>query len=114
MGLLSSLYTGSGYWNPLAWVLAIAVTAAVVYVIWRRGESSYKKGTMQTTSFISGNPEQGKGLDHIPASNLYWGYTEGIKGYYDRIVPLHTGITTDYLLWIFWVTGILLIVVMVI
>jgi hypothetical protein len=114
MSLVSSLYSGAGYWNPLAWVAATAVAMAVVYLIWRRGERSYKKGTAQTTPFISGNPEPEKGAVHIRAGNLYWGYTEGLKGYYDRVIPMHTGITTDYLLWIFWVTGILLILVMVI
>jgi hypothetical protein len=113
MGLLLTLNTGAGYWNPLALVLVSAVAVMVVYVIWRRGEGSYKKGTAQTTVFISGNPEPERGAVHIRGGNLYWGYTEGIKGFYDWIVPLHTGITTDYLLWIFWVTAVLLIVVAV-
>ena len=113
MGLLASLSTGTGYWNPLAWLLATVVAAVIVYLIWRRGESGYKKGTLQTTPFISGNPEPEKGKVHVRASNLYWGYLDALKGYYDLIVPVHTGVVNDYLLWYLGVTAVLIIVVVV-
>jgi hypothetical protein len=113
MGLLSSLYTGTGYWNPLACVLASAVAAAVVYSIWKRGEGGYKKGTVQTTPFISGNPEPEKAMVHVPASNLYWGYLDALKGYYDLIVPVHNGFLNDYVLWYLGITALLIVVVVV-
>ena len=113
MTLFESLSTGTGFWNPLAWLIAILVAAVIVYLIWRRGESGYKKGTAQTVPFISGNPEPGKEMVHVRASNLYWGYLEALKRYYDLIVPAHTGIVNDYVLWYLGVTALLMIVVVI-
>ena len=113
MDLFASLSTGTGSWNPLAWLLATAIALVIVYLIWRRGESGYKKGTAQTTPFISGNPEPEKGMVHLRASNLYWGYLDALKGYYDVIVPAHTGILNDYVLWYLGVTAALMVVVVV-
>ncbi|KQC08664.1 MAG: hydrogenase [Methanolinea sp. SDB] len=113
MDLIASLYTGSGYWNPLVWLIAIVVVVVIIYLIWSRGESGYKKGTLQTTPFISGNPEPEKSGVHIPGGNLYWGYTEALKGYYSRLVPLHTGSLNDYLLWYLGVTAIIMVLVVV-
>jgi hypothetical protein len=114
MAVILPLSSGFGLWDPLFWVIAFAIAFIIAYAIWSLGRASYKKGTEQGRPYLSGNPEPEKGAVHIRAGNLYWGYTEGLKGYYDRIVPLHTGIITDYLLWIFGVTCILLIIVVVI
>lgn len=114
MVISTGLSTGYGIWNPVFWVLAFIIGLGIAWLFWRSGLSSYKKGSQQVRPYLSGNAEPAKGEVHIRAGNLYWGFTEGIKGYYQRIVPLHTGIVTDYLLWIFWVAGILLIIVMVI
>jgi hypothetical protein len=113
MSILSSLSTGTGYWNPFAWVLATAVAMAVVYLIWRRGEAGYKKGTAQTTPFISGNPEPEKGMVHVRASNLYWGYLDALKGYYDLIIPVHSGFLNDYVLWYLGITVLIMVTVVV-
>ncbi|HUU74744.1 MAG TPA: hydrogenase [Methanoregulaceae archaeon] len=111
MDIAGNLYTGSGYWNPLIWLTSLIVVGIIVYLIWTRGEKGYKKGTAQTAPFISGNPEPEKGKVHIPAGNLYWGYTEALKGYYSRIIPLHTGNLNDYVLWYLGITAILMILV---
>ena len=108
-----TLTTGSGFWNPVVWLIAIAVVLAVVYLIWRRGEAGYTAGSAQVKPFISGNPEPSKKVAQMPASNLYWGFTEALSGYYSRVVPAHTGIVTDYLLWMLWVTAVLFILVVI-
>jgi hypothetical protein len=113
MGIFSSLISGSGAWNPLAWLLAFVVAVIIVYLIWSRGERSYKKGTEQTTPFLSGNKEPSKDAVHIRACNLYWGYTEALKGYYERIVPLHSGDMNDYVLWYLGTTALILVIVVV-
>ena len=114
MAYRQSFHSGFGVWYPVLWVIAFIIGLVIAWLLWRSGVSSYKKGTEQGRPYLSGNAEPPKGDVHIRAGNLYWGFTEGLKEYYQRIVPLHTGIATDYLLWIFWVTGILLIIVMVI
>jgi len=106
-----TLTTGSGFWNPVVWLIAITVVLVVVYLIWRRGEAGYTAGSAQVKPFISGNPEPSKKAVHVPASNLYWGFTEAMSGYYSRVIPLHTGIVTDYLLWVLWVTAVLFFLV---
>jgi hypothetical protein len=111
MTLVESLSTGTGFWNPLAWLIAVLVAAVIVYLIRQRGESGYKKGTTQTVPFISGNPEPEKEMVHVRASNLYWGYLDALKGYYNFIVPAHTGVLNDYVLWYLGTTAALFVVV---
>jgi hypothetical protein len=111
MALIAPLLTGYGVWNPLAWLIAFIAAAIVVYLLWKRGESSYRKGTELDRPYLSGNVEPDKGAVHIRASNLYWGYFQALKGYYDTIVPMHTGILTDYMVWFVAVTAVLLVIV---
>jgi hypothetical protein len=111
MDLISSAQTGYGVWDPVAWVIAFIVAAIIVYLLWKTGESSYKRGTEQGRPYLSGNPEPEKGAVHIRASNLYWGYLQALKGYYDSIVPMHTGILTDYMVWFVAVTAVLLVII---
>jgi len=114
MELYTPLSTGSGYWNPLMWLIATILTLIIAYIIWVRGEKNYKRGTEQTKPFISGNPEPPKGVVHIRAGNLYWGFIDALDRYYRYLIPLHTGIMTDYLLWIFGITAGLLVVLVVV
>ena len=111
MDLLSPVQTGYGVWAPLAWLIAFVVVTIVVYLIWNMGESSYKKGTDQGRPYLSGNAEPEKGAVHIRASDLYWGYLQALKKYYDTIVPVHTGVLTDYMVWFVAVTALLLVLV---
>ncbi|MDD1671983.1 MAG: hydrogenase [Methanomicrobiales archaeon] len=113
MNLMTTLSTGSGFWNPVLWLVALIITLIIAYLIWARGERQYKAGTEQVKPFISGNPEPRKGAVHIRAGNLYWGFTDALQGYYRRVIPLHTGILTDYLLWVLWVTALVCILVVV-
>jgi len=103
--------TGYGVWNPLAWLIAFISAAIVVYLLWNRGESSYRKGTELGRPYLSGNAEPEKGAVHIRASNLYWGYLQALKTYYDAIVPVHTGVLTDYMIWFVAVTALLLVII---
>jgi hypothetical protein len=108
MNLALTLQTGYGAWDPLVWLLVFVVTLIASYVIRGMGEKKYREDTDQTRPFLSGNkvPEG----HHIRASNLYWGYLEALKGYYQRMVPLHTGIPTDYALWLFGVMSLMLLI----
>ncbi len=108
-----TLSTGTGFWNPVVWLIAIAVVFLAVYLVWRRGEAGYTAGSAQVKPFISGNPEPARKVAQMPASNLYWGFTEALSGFYAHVVPAHTGIVTDYLLWVLWVTAALFVLVVI-
>ncbi len=111
MDPLAPVLTGYGLWAPVAWLIAFLVATIVAYLVWKMGESSYKKGTEQGRPYLSGNAEPDKGAVHIRASNLYWGFLQALKKYYDTIVPAHTGVLTDYMIWFVAVTALLLIIV---
>ena len=85
MNIPWTLYTGSGAWNPLLWLIAFAVACGVAWYIRSFGRKDFREG-LQAEPFISGNEEPEDGGGHIPASNLYWGFLESLKGYYNRII----------------------------
>jgi len=112
--LLETLKTGSGFWNPIIWIIVIAVAFLLVYVIRSLAKKEYKEKTGQTQSFLSGNPEYEKEDMHVKGSNVYWGFTEALKSVYGVLRKIHTGNASDYVLWFVVVMGILLIIVGVI
>ena len=112
--LLETLKTGSGFWNPIVWVIIIAIAFLLVYVIRGLGKKEYKEKTGQTQSFLSGNPEYEKEDMHVKGSNVYWGFTEALKGVYSVLRKMHTGNASDYVLWFVVVMGILLSIVFIV
>ena len=110
MSIFMTLETGYGFWSPAVWIIVMLVATLIAYLIWAYGESSYKRGTEQVKPFISGNAEPPKGTAHVSGGHLYWGFTEALKGYYDRVVPLHSGVLNDYVLW-FLGTMVLLVII---
>ncbi|MDI6720300.1 MAG: hydrogenase [Methanomicrobiales archaeon] len=111
MALETALETGYGFWDPLVWILAVAIAAAVAYLIWRAGEEGYKRGTAQTEAFLSGNVQPEKGAIHVRAGNLYWGFLEALAQYYRRTVPVHTGVLNDYVLWFLGITALIIVII---
>jgi amino acid transporter len=90
---------GLPYWNPLVWILGFVVLIAVVYIFRSRGQKKYKRGTAQTQVFLSGEEPPEAQERHIKAHNIYWGFFETLKGYYERNMREHTGIINDYIIW---------------
>ena len=111
MDYITTLQTGTGFWNPIAWSIAFAVAMIIVLVIWSRGEKGYREGTEQRTPYLSGNAPPSNRELHVPGGSLYWGFTEALSGYYSRIIPLHSGIINDYVMWFLGVTALILIIV---
>lgn len=107
-----TLNTGFGAWNPVVWLVVIAVASLIAVIIRSPGSKRYKKKTAQTRPFISGNPESPGASSHIQASNLYWGYIEALRGYYAKLVPLHTGDGSEYVLWMLGVLAATLLTVL--
>ncbi|MDD2239555.1 MAG: hydrogenase [Kiritimatiellae bacterium] len=113
MNLLWLLSSGSGTWNPLLWLLAFIVALAAAWFIRSFGRKDFREG-LQQEPFISGNEEPADGGGHIPASNLYWGFLESLSGYYSRLIPLHTGILTDYVAWFLGVMAVMLVIALIV
>ena len=111
MAFDETLVTGFGSWNPFFWILAFVIALIIGWLIWKKGEPSYTKNTEQVKPYLSGNKEPSKGEVHVRSGNMYWGFTEALKGYYEFLVPLHTGILTDYILWFLGVVAVMLILV---
>jgi len=105
--LLKTLQTGSGFWNPLIWIVAIIVALLVVLIIRGFGKKDYKKGTGQTQAFLSGNPEYEKEDMHIKGSNVYWGFSEIMRWIIQLLKKMHTGNVSDYVLWFVIIIAIL-------
>jgi ribose/xylose/arabinose/galactoside ABC-type transport system permease subunit len=50
-----TLESGSGFWNPLLWILIVFIAFLLFYGVRGFGKNIYKKGTEQTKAFLSGN-----------------------------------------------------------
>ena len=87
------LITESGMWSPITFLAASIILLIIVYLLRSTGTKKYKHGTEQTVPFFSGNKTPEK---NIESSNLYWGFLEAMKGYYNVLTKLHTGIVNDY------------------
>jgi hypothetical protein len=94
-----TLESGNGFWNPILWMLIIGLAFLLLYGIRGFGRKSYKKDTAQTQVFLSGNQEPSQEDIHVKASNLYWGFTTTLKTLYEGLRKIHTGNTSDYVLW---------------
>ena len=87
------------YWNPLILLLTFLILLIMAYVFRDRGQRSYKKDTAQTKIFLSGEEEPDPEQSHVKAHNMYWGFFQALKRYYDPTIRAHTGIINDYILW---------------
>jgi len=111
--LFETLKTGSGFWNPLALIIIFAIAFLLVYVIRSLGKKEYKEKTAQTQAFLSGNPEYDKEKMRIKSGNIYWGFIEAMKWVFNVLRRMHSGNTSDYVLWFIIVMGFLFIVVFI-
>lgn len=109
IGLLS---TGFGFWNPLVWIVVMAVALLISCIILKFGRKDYDKESEQTKPYLSGNDEPSASDTHIRGGNLYYGFTRALKGYYDKLTPIHSGILNDYIGW--FLIGLVIIFVVVI
>ena len=106
-----TLKTGSGFWNPVVWVVAIVIIFLLVYILRGFGKKEYKKETKQTQAFLSGNPEYEKEDMHVKGSNMYWGFTETLKSVYNVLKRMHNGNASDYVLWFLIILAVLFVFV---
>ena len=110
MNPIGNFTTPSGWWNPIVWVVAFILIFIASYLLWRRGEKAYKKGTMQVEPFLSGNAPPTPDKVHVRAGNIYWGFVTSLKGYYNFLRRIHNGIVNDYVGWYIGILAIMLII----
>ena len=101
------------YWSPLILLLTFLILLIMAIIFRDRGQKSYKKGTGQTKIFLSGEDEPDAEAVHVKAHNMYWGFFEAMKRYYEPTIKAHTGIINDYLLWFVSVIALVAIVIFV-
>ncbi|MGQ9546727.1 MAG: hydrogenase [Dehalococcoidia bacterium] len=93
------LESGYLFWNPLIWFMGFVGVLIVVHFLTARGQKKYKKDTEQTRVFVSGEEVPKPEQRHITVGNIYWGFFETLKEYYNGILRPHTGIINDYIIW---------------
>ena len=100
------LESGYAFWNPLIWIIVFIVVMILAYLFRRRGQKGYKKDTAQAQVFVCGEEVPAPDERHIRVGNIYWGFFETLKDYYNQILRPHTGIVNDYVLWFVALTAI--------
>jgi len=109
-----TLGTGSGFWSPLIWGLAILLISLIAYTVRSFGKKDYKEKTGKTQAFLSGNPEYEKEQMHVKGSNMYWGFMESMKWIYDALNKMHNGNISDYVLWFVIIMAVMFVIIGVI
>lgn len=105
-----TLNSPSGFWNPIVWLAFLIVFAVIGYVIYSRGNRSYKPNTDQVKPFLSGNEVEDVEEIRVRAGDIYWGFIEALKGYYNVLMRMHTGDVRDYILWYLGLGAIILFI----
>jgi hypothetical protein len=107
---LGTLETGYGVWNALYWLVSLGVLFLIVYYIYSRGEKTVKTSEDKGRPFLAGRVTSTEKI-HVRASNVYWGFTEALKGYYTRSQKTHTGNINDYISWFILFLAVILIII---
>jgi len=107
------LESGYPFWNPLIWIIVFLVVMVLAYFFRRQGQKGYKKDTDQVRVFVCGEEVPEAGQRHIRVGNIYWGFFETLKDYYNQILRPHTGIINDYILWFVGITAISAIILVI-
>lgn len=99
-----------GFWSPIVFILVILIATLVAYILYRMGNSDYNRTEHKGEPFISGNrPPKDVRQIHVAADNLFWGFTEALKNYFEPLVEGHTGKLNDYLYWVVITLAVVLI-----
>lgn len=102
--LLEVMDTGSGVWSPLVFLGGVLIAFLVVFIIMKMGHPGVVATGRKGMPFFSGNvpPDQ-----RMKGDQLYWGFTEALHTYYERLRLLHSGDLRDYLFWYLLTTAII-------
>ena len=92
------------YWNPVLWLTLLVIVLLGVFIVILAGEGD--RGKQLSTkepitdgkfaTFFSGEHQL---ASHMGGSDLFWGFKHDMKPYFEFIEEKHSGILTDYTLW---------------
>ncbi len=102
--------TPGGFWNPIVWLTTFLISLLIAYLIWSRGEKSYKRGSEQVKPFYAGNVIELREKAHVKSHNIYWGFINALKPYYEAMEKIHTGDVNDYIAWLMGVLSFMLVI----
>jgi hypothetical protein len=92
-------------WNPLIFVISLAVIALIVWIIRQRGEDKKKK----TSAFFAANPvPPGNKINH-----MYWGFHIALGRVYEVLKDLHSGLLNEYIYWFVLLMIIISVVILI-
>ena len=100
------------FWAPLVCLVALLIVLVMAYIYRSRGNDSFEEGTERGEVFLSGEEVPEESQRHFRSHNMYWGFFEAMKRYYDPTVRVHTGIVNDYLIWLLGLAAIAGIIVL--
>ncbi len=101
------------FWAPIVLIIAFVIVLVVTLLYRSRGQAKFKEGTEQGEVFYSGENVPEELQRHVRSHNMYWGFFEAMKRYYDPTVRAHTGIVNDYLIWLLGLTALAGVVIIV-
>ncbi len=104
------ILTGQGYWSPLIWMAAALGTLLLAAFLWSRGHRQHKRGTEQELPFLSGERAE---KAQVGALHLYWGLTEALGPFLERLGNWHSGVVTDYAGWFVVLLGVVVLLLLV-
>lgn len=97
--LIKSLTQETGVaWYPL-YLLFILIITFIIITIWGnfRFRKDYNENSDQVKPFNSGNVEE---INYnVKAANIYWGFKNAFKPFYNVMKGLHSGDLNEYLVW---------------
>jgi NADH:ubiquinone oxidoreductase subunit 6 (subunit J) len=106
-GILGFSGTMATDWSPLVFIGAIAIVFILVIALRSFGKKGFSEGKYRSDAFLSGNEPMEK--HDVKASNFFWGFFEALKGYYEKMLCIHTGFINDYIFWFLFCVSLLLI-----
>jgi len=101
------------FWNPVICIIAFVILIAIACLFISRGQKKYKKGTAQTEVFLSGEEPPAAEQRHVKSHNIYWGFFQTLKEYYDPTVRAHTGIINDFIIWLIAIAALTAVILLI-
>jgi hypothetical protein len=106
-----------GYYNAFYFTIALGVSMLIAWAIqgWaRRRAPPFDRGVEKGKVYLSGEDEPSNEELHYLGHHLFWGFRQALSPYYKPAKRAHSGILTDYVLWMLLVAGVVLIVMILV